>query len=280
MRLFKIPFFAFRLKQKGGRTQGRIASKYRGSLGIKKLYRFIDKKRRCFPGQDLFILQLLVLPPNPQRVAILKLPGGFLTGVVLATETLVALKKELAREIYHRKFLNHGLPVLLNDTIADFAPGFSGLCENLPLGCIVFNIEIFPGTGAKLVRSSGTSAVLLSSRKYPLRTIVRLKTGELRKVHKRSMVCLGTVNNPNHFMKRYKNAGSARRDGRRPTVRASAMNPVDHPMGGRTRGGCQSVDSHGKLSRGPSTRKINPKKQLMIIVGRRKAQFLGRVSRT
>ena len=136
----------------------------------------------------------------------------------------------------------------------------------------VFNVEIFPRTGGRLIRSAGTSAILLSKDKFPNRAVLRLKTGELRLVHINSIAVLGAASNTSHHTKHFKNAGMVRHLGIRPRVRASAMNPVDHPMGGRTKGGCPAVSSKGQLSVGPSTRKISFTNK-MILVGRREAKY-------
>ena len=131
--------------------------------------------------------------------------------------------------------------------------------ENIPLGTIVHNIELRPGQGAALVRSAGTFAQITSREdKY---VIVKLPSGETRKILGTCKATVGSVGNADHALERSGKAGRSRWLGRRPRVRGVAMNPVDHPMGGgegRASGG-HPRSRKGLLAKGKKTRA--PKKQ-------------------
>jgi len=263
----------------GGRNiTGKIANKFLGCcLNINKnRYRFLDYKRRCYPQKELPLVKILHHATAKTYLAILRLPGGFLTAITIAQEVIRSVQEYWSIQLLINSRKEIPAFVLFNNNIIDNAPGFSAQCENLTVGSVIYNVEIFPGTGAKLVRSRGTSAVFLRTKKHAARSFVRMRTGEIRKIHSKSLVCLGTVSNSKHSRIFYKNAGVIRRLGRRPVVRASAKNPVDHPMGGRTKGGCQPVSQKGILSRGPITRKIISFKQKMILLNKRQAKNLNR----
>ncbi|MBP1663547.1 MAG: ribosomal protein [Bacteroidetes bacterium] len=144
---------------------------------------------------------------------------------------------------------------------ADAAPevGNTLLLQNIPLGTVVHNIELRPGQGASMARSAGTFAQLTSREdKY---VIVKLPSGEIRKVLGTCKATIGSVGNSDHALERSGKAGRSRWLGRRPRVRGVAMNPVDHPMGGgegRASGG-HPRSRKGLLAKGYKTR--HPKKQ-------------------
>ena len=115
---------------------------------------------------------------------------------------------------------------------AEAAPevGNSLPLQNIPLGTIIHNIELRPGQGAAMVRSAGTFAQLTSREdKY---AIIKLPSGEVRKILSTCKATIGTVGNSDHALERSGKAGRSRWLGRRPRVRGVVMNPVDHPMGG------------------------------------------------
>lgn len=149
--------------------------------------------------------------------------------------------------------------------------GWSNFIRLIPIGSIIFNIELLPGLGAKVVRAAGNSAVLLrNDSKFGDRILIKLKSGEHRLFSQNSVACLGVVSNQYHFLRRYTKAGTIRQYGFRPRVRPSAMNPVDHPMAGRTKGGCAPQSRTGKLSLGTST--IKKKYHQLIFVTARKSR--------
>jgi large subunit ribosomal protein L2 len=113
--------------------------------------------------------------------------------------------------------------------------GWSNFLRFLPLGSIIHNIELVPGRGGQLSRAAGSRAVILS--KYKDATLIKLKSGAQRYIHSNCVAVCGIVSNPNHFLRTLKKAGTSRLLSHRPHVRACSKNPVDHPLGGRTRGG-------------------------------------------
>ncbi len=143
--------------------------------------------------------------------------------------------------------------------------------KHIPVGTEVYNIQIEPERRGGLVRSAGSSAKVLSLEgKY---VTLEMPSKEVRKIHKNCFASVGSVSNPEHRYKKIKNAGTARRMGRRPTVRGSAMNPVDHPHGGGE-GKAPIGLKHpktpwGKIARGVKTRKRKNTNR-MIIKRRRK----------
>jgi large subunit ribosomal protein L2 len=126
----------------------------------------------------------------------------------------------------------------------------------VPVGSQVHCIELKPGKGAQIARSAGTSAQVVA-REGSYATL-RLRSGEMRKIHVECRATLGEVSNPEHSLRQLGKAGATRWRGRRPTVRGVAMNPVDHPHGGgegRTSGGRHPVSPWGVPTKGYKTRK-------------------------
>jgi len=128
---------------------------------------------------------------------------------------------------------------------------------SIPVGRTVFNIELTPGRGGKYVRTAGASAVLL--RKPDGKALLRLPSGSLIQVSLECTATVGKVAGEEHRMEVKGKAGRMRNRGWRPTVRGEAMNPIDHPHGGRTRGGRPEVTPWGRIAKGKPTR--NPKKK-------------------
>ena len=113
---------------------------------------------------------------------------------------------------------------------AEIKPGNCLPLENIPDGTIIHNIELKPGKGGQLIRSAGTRATLAG--REGSYAIIRLKTGEVRRIHLNCRATIGVVSNSEHNLRKYGKAGAKRWLGVRPTVRGVAMNPVDHPHGG------------------------------------------------
>lgn len=124
--------------------------------------------------------------------------------------------------------------------------------KEIPIGSSVFNVELEPGKGGKYVRSAGTGGILL--RKPEGKALIRLPSGARIQVSVECMATLGRVAGEEHRMESVGKAGRNRNRGWRPTVRGEAMNPVDHPHGGRTRGGRPEVTPWGRLAKGKPTR--------------------------
>ncbi|MEY3062439.1 MAG: ribosomal protein, partial [Pseudomonadota bacterium] len=141
--------------------------------------------------------------------------------------------------------------------------------RNIPVGSTIHCIELKPGAGAQIARSAGTSATLLA--REGIYAQVRMRSGEVRKIHIECRATIGEVANEEHSLRQLGKAGVKRWMGIRPTVRGVAMNPVDHPHGGgegRTGEGRHAVDPWGNLTKGYRTR--NNKRTQVMIVSRRK----------
>jgi large subunit ribosomal protein L2 len=153
---------------------------------------------------------------------------------------------------------------------APIKPGNCMRLQNIPLGSTIHCVELKPGKGAQMIRSAGTSAQLAA--KESLYAILRLRSGEMRKVLIDCRATIGEVANSEHNLRSLGKAGAARWRGVRPTVRGVAMNPVDHPHGGgegKTSGGRHPVSRSGVPTKGYKTRK-NKFTSKMIIRDRRK----------
>ncbi len=227
------------VNKSGGRNHdGKMTMRYIGG-GHKKKYRVIDFKRNK-DGVPATVKTIEYDPNRSARIALLfyadgekryiLAPNGLQVGQVLMSGT------EAAPEV------GNSLPL-----------------QNIPLGTIIHNIELRPGQGAAMVRSAGTFAQLNSREdKY---AIVKLPSGELRKVLSTCKATIGSVGNSDHALERSGKAGRSRWLVRRPRVRGVVMNPVDHPMGGgegRASGG-HPRSRKGLLAKGYKTR--HPKKQ-------------------
>ena len=233
----------------GGRNKtGRMTMRYTGG-GHKRRYRIIDFKRDKFgvegtvstieydPNRTSFIA--LVLYKDGEKRYILA-PQGIKVGTVINSG------KDVAPEI------GNTLPM-----------------ENIPLGSIIHNIELHPGRGGTIVRSAGTSAQLMA--KEERFVVIKLPSGEVRKILKQCLATVGSVSNADHNLQSLGKAGRKRWLGIRPRTRPVAMNPVDHPMGGgegRASGG-HPRSRNGIKSKGQKTR--TPRKASdKVIVQRRK----------
>src|ERR1700683_3902060 len=208
----------------GGRNNsGSITSRYRGG-GHKKAYRKIDFKRRKFdvPAK----VERLEYDPNRTAfIALIKYEDGELD-YILAPQRLSV-----------------GDTVVAGEHV-DVKPGNAMPAANIPVGTIVHNIEIKIGKGGQIARSAGTYAQIVGrDGEY---VILRLNSGEQRLVHGRCIATVGAVSNPDNMNISIGKAGRSRWMGRRGHVRGETMNPVDHPLGGRTRGGRHPVTPRGQ----------------------------------
>lgn len=245
------PSLIVALKKKGGRNnQGRITSRHRGG-GHKRFYRIIDFKRNklSVPAK---VATIEYDPNRSARIALLHYVDGE-KRYILAPE---------------------GLKV--DDTVVagtesvDIQVGNALPLRNIPPGTPIHNIELKKGKGGQIVRSAGTSAVIMAKEKGYAQ--VRLPSGEVRLVLLDCMATIGVVGNAEHGNIRIGKAGRKRWLGRRPKVRGVAMNPVDHPHGGgegRTSGGRHPVSPWGVPTKGYKTRKKG-KPSDKYIVRRRK----------
>lgn len=157
---------------------------------------------------------------------------------------------------------------IMNGNMAPIKIGNSMPIRNIPIGIIIHCIEILPGKGGQIARTAGSKATLMSKDK--IYSQIRLKSGEIRRIHINCRATIGEVGNAEHNLRKLGKAGSSRWRGIRPTVRGVAMNPIDHPHGGgegRTSGGRHPVSPWGKQTKGKKTRK-NKRTSSMIILKR------------
>jgi len=219
----------------GGRnSQGRITVRFRGG-GNRKHYRLIDFHRNR-EGQSAVVKSLQYDPNRSAFIALVQYMDGKLT-YIIAPE---------------------GLKVgdsISNGPDAAIRPGNTLPLEKIPDGTMIHNIELLPGQRAKLVRAAGAVAQLMA--KEGKDAIIRLPSGEMRRVPRKCKATIGQVSNLDHDNVKLGKAGRKRYLGRRPHVRGTVMNPVDHPHGGgegRTNSGRAPCSPTGVKSKGFRTR--------------------------
>jgi large subunit ribosomal protein L2 len=226
----------------GGRNNnGRITSRFRGG-GHKQAYRRIDFRRA--KHDVAATVQRIEYDPNRTAfIALIKYEDGELA-YILAPQRLGAGDTVIASER------------------ADVKPGNAMPLANIPVGTIVHNIELKIGKGGQIARSAGSYAQIVGrDGDY---VIVRLNSTEQRLVHGRRMATIGAVSNPDNMNTTIGKAGRQRWRGRMPHNRGIVMNPVDHPHGGRTKGGKHWVTPWGKPTKGAKTRKNKRTKKFII----------------
>jgi large subunit ribosomal protein L2 len=148
-----------------------------------------------------------------------------------------------------------------------FRPGNATYIQNIPIGVRINSIALFPNSGAQFIRAAGTYATVVT--KSINMTVVKLKSGELRRVLFDCMATIGAVSNFRYMYRSFRKAGAYRLMGWRPVVRGVAMNPVDHPHGGgqgKTSGGRPSVTPWGIITKGQPTKK---KRSVLIMRGKK-----------
>ena len=243
-----------RLKSNAGRnSQGRITVRHQGG-GNKKMYRMIDFKQNVL-NTKLLVESVEYDPYRTAFIALVKKADGS-HSYILAPEGLKA-GSELA--------------------IAEATPLKTGnrmLLKNIPVGYQVHNIEMMPGRGGQLARSAGAYAeVLANADGY---TDLKLNSGEVRRVQWTGFASLGQVSNAEWNLVTIGKAGRSRWLGIRPTVRGSAMNPVDHPYGGgegaQPRGTRKPKTMWGKVTGGHKTRDPKKKSSKFIVQRRKNAR--------
>jgi large subunit ribosomal protein L2 len=235
-------------KSGGRNSDGRITSRHIGG-GAKHAYRKIDFRRRKFdaPGN----VERLEYDPNRTAfIALLKYEDG--------TQAYILAPQRLGVG-----------DTVISGSKVDVKPGNAMPLSAMPIGTIVHNVEMKPGKGGQVARSAG-SFVQLVGRDSGY-AVLKLNSGETRKVSAECMATVGAVSNPDHMNTVVGKAGRTRWLGRRPTVRSIAMNPVDHPNGGRTKGGKHWATPWGKPTKGFKTRK-NKTTTKYIVRSRQKAK--------
>jgi large subunit ribosomal protein L2 len=172
------------------------------------------------------------------------------------------------RYILHPKGLSVG-DAVTSGPGADVRTGNAMPLKEVPLGTAVHNVELIPGKGGQIARSAGTSVqVVAKEGEY---VTLRMASTEMRLVHGNCLATIGEVGNSEHELKSAGKAGATRWAGRRPKVRGEVMNPVDHPHGGRTRGGRNVVSPWGKKE-GVKTRNKKKPSQRLIVRGRKRGK--------
>lgn len=238
----------------GGRNnQGKITARHRGG-GHKRQYRLIDFRRNK-DGVPAKVDSIQYDPNRSARIALLHYVDGE-KRFILAPEGLVV-----------GSTLNSG-----PDAVASV-----GNClplRNIPLSATIHNIELQPGRGGVLCRSAGVSAVLMA-RDADWAQIM-LPSGEIRRVPSTCRATVGAIGNSDHMNIVIGKAGRNRWKGIRPTVRGTAMNPIDHPHGGgegRTKGGRHPVSPQGKSAKGGATRNRRKPSNSAIVRRRRSRRY-------
>jgi len=224
------------LTKSGGRNNhGHVTARRRGG-GHKRAYRRVDFKRRTKFGVPATVERLEYDPNRTAFIALIKYEDGELS-YILAPQRLGVGDQ------------------VLSGAKADIKPGNAMPLAAMPIGTIVHNVELKPGKGGQIARSAGTYAQYVGrDQGY---AILRLSSGEQRRVRSECMATVGAVSNPDNQNVTLAKAGRKRWLGRRPSVRGVAMNPVDHPHGGgegRTSGGWHPVTPWGKPTKGRKTR--------------------------
>ena len=237
------------LGKTGGRdNHGHIAMRRRGG-GHKRKYRLIDFKRNKF-GVVGTVREIEYDPNRSARIALIEYTDGE------------------KRYILHPRGLKVG-DMVVSGPGSDVRTGNTIPLGEMPLGTDVHNIELKIGKGGQLCRSAGMSAqVVAKEGEY---VTVRMPSTEMRLIHARCLATIGIVGNEEHELVSWGKAGKARWKGRRPRVRGEVMNPVDHPHGGRTRGGRNVVSPWGKKE-GVKTRNKKKSSQRLIVRGRRRGK--------
>ncbi len=236
------------LKSTGGRNNhGHITTRHHGG-GHRRRYRMVDFKRRKF--DVVGTVERIEYDPNRTAfIALVRYSDGELN-YILAPQRLAV-----------------GDQIVSGERV-DIKPGNTLPMRNIPVGTIIHNVEMKPGRGGQLARSAGTFVQLVG--KDQGYALLRLASGEVRRVNGECLATIGAVSNPDQQNVKIGKAGRNRWFGWRPTVRGNAMNPVDHPLGGRTKGGHHPVSPWGQNAKGLKTR--HNKSTDKLIIRRRNAK--------
>jgi large subunit ribosomal protein L2 len=233
----------------GRSSQGQITMRRKGG-GHKRRHRLIDFKRNKYniPGK----VETIEYDPNrSSNIALILYPDGE-RRYIIAPESLKV-----------------GDTIVSGENV-DINIGNSLPLRNIPVGTNIYNIELHRGKGGQLVRSAGATASI--SGEEGDYCLVKLPSGELRKIHKECYAVIGEVGNKDHMNVTIGKAGRSRWLQKRPKVRGVAMNPIDHPLGGgegKTSGGRHPVSPWGQPTKGYKTRKRKKYSNNMIITRRK-----------
>lgn len=233
----------------GRNNQGRLTVRHRGG-GHKKNYRIIDFKRQK-DGVSSIVERLEYDPNRTAYIALVLYADGERRYIIAPAGVKAGFE-------------------IMSGSDAPIKPGNCLPLQNIPVGSTIHCVELRPGKGAQIARSAGASVQLVA--RESTYALLRLRSGELRKVLVTCRACIGEVSNSENNLRSLGKAGAKRWRGIRPTVRGVAMNPVDHPHGGgegRTSGGRHPVSPSGVPTKGYKTRK-NKRTTKMIARDRRK----------
>ena len=236
-------------RRAGRNNSGHITMRHQGG-GHKQHYRIVDFKR-AKDGVTAKVERLEYDPNRSANLALLCYTDGERRYIIAPKGVAVGAQ-------------------LLSGAEAPIKPGNTLPLRNIPVGTTVHCVEMLPGKGAQIARAAGTSVQLLAREGSYAQ--LRLRSGEVRKVHIECRATIGEVGNEEHSLESVGKAGRMRWRGVRPTVRGVAMNPVDHPHGGgegKTAAGRHPVSPWGTLTKGYRTRK-NKRTSGMIINRRNK----------
>ncbi len=234
------------LKKTGGRnSMGQISVRHRGG-GHKRLYRVIDFKRNKIdiPGE------VETIEYDPNRSAFI---------------SLIKYRDGERRYILSPMNLTVSQAIISSNKQVDILPGNSMPLQFIPLGSIIHNIELRNGKGGQVVRSAGSSAQVLA--KEGNYAQIRMPSSEIRRIHLDCRATIGQVSNVDHKNVSIGKAGRNRWKGKRPHVRGTAMNPIDHPHGGgegKTKCGRHPVSPGGIPTKGYRTRRNKRTQQFIV----------------
>lgn len=241
-------------RKTGGRNnQGKITARHRGG-GHKQRYRVVDF-RRDKDGVPAKVDSIQYDPNRSARIALLHYADGEKRYILAPDRLQQGDRVESGPD----------------------APPNVGNClplKNMPLGTTIHNIEMLPGHGGAMCRSAGSSATLVAREANWAQ--ITLPSGEIRRIPSACRATVGKVGNSDHMGIRLGKAGRKRWLGRRPHVRGTAMNPIDHPHGGgegRTKGGRHPVSPSGKPAKGGATRKKRKPSNAAIVRRRRSKRY-------
>jgi large subunit ribosomal protein L2 len=241
------------LKRRGGRNvHGRITTRHQGG-GHKRRYRVVDFKRTK-DGVPAKVAAIEYDPNRSARIALLHYADGAKAYIIAPARLEVGATVE-------------------SGPSADIKPGNALPLQNIPTGTMVHAVELKPGKGAQLARSAG-AAVQLVAKEAGFATL-RLPSGETRRVSLACRATVGQVGNVDHENLSGGKAGRSRWRGKRPAVRGSAMNPVDHPHGGgegKSKAGRHPVTPWGVPTLGKRTRRKRKESDKLIVRGRRRGK--------
>src|SRR5215216_741052 len=233
-------------KSAGRNTHGRVTMRHKGG-GHKQHYRIVDFKRNK-DGVPAKVERIEYDPNRSAHLALLVYSDGE-RRYVIAQKGVVAGAQ------------------LMSGSEAPIKAGNTLPLRNIPVGTTVHCVEMLPGKGAQIARAAGAGVQLLAREGEYAQ--LRMRSGEIRRVHVNCRATIGEVGNEEHNLRVIGKAGANRWRGIRPTVRGETMNPVDHPLGGRTRGNRHPVSPWGQPAKGKKTR-TNKRTQVMVVRSRHK----------